>query len=1389
LSETADTPPPEAAPARRNRLPKAIVVICAILAILIAGAGLTVRYGVLLPQARLLLEARTDGLKLGRYGRLKIEGLGGDIWRDFTVRRLTIRDEKGVWLDARNLHLQWRYEALVRRKFDATRLTAQTVQIVRRPTLTPKGKSKGLPVSIEINQVAARVEMLPAFSYRRGLYDVTGSLDVQRGGGGQSVRLVALSRLHAGDRLTARIETGPARPLNIVIDAMEAQGGAMAGALGLPADQAFALSVRASGKASQGRFTARATSGQTTPLDAKGAWNGQGGDASGRLSLTASRLTQALARRVGPEAVFAIAGRRADAQFFALDARVVAKNLTVHAVGPGDIGKRLIGPQGLALTLQTPALGDLAGGPSKGPATVKGVLKGSQDDLRFTGAAALSRLELGGYGLARVSGPIELSRRKGDLNLKARLAGADGQGTGFVAALLGEAPRADLEGARLADGRLLLKDLEATGAGLKVKASGGRSLLGGLTFKGDAEFSNLAAARPGASGLLTAGWSASQGGAGKPWVLSLDAKGARFASGFAELDRLLGPAPQLSGKAEVAGGRVAVSDARLSGAKVQASAAGVREAAGVMALKLDWSAEGPFRAGPVELTGKVKGAGAVTGTLSEPRADLTADIDQIDLPRLPLKAAHVTLTFARRPDGSSGAIALTAASEYGPAKARSDFRFPQGGVDLTGLSVDAGGVKASGALSLRRRAPSAADLEVAVTQGAFLDGGRLAGTVRITDAAGGAQARLDLTAEDVDPKGVNLAIRRGRLTAAGPMSRLPYALEASGASRGGRWTVDGRGTFVDRDGAYALAFEGDGKLGKRDLHTTEPAVFGFGGGTRTAKLRLAASDGGRIALDGRLGGKDTDVRASLQQIGLGLLNEDLTGQIDANLVLTGQGGRLDGTLDARLEGARGRGTDAATGVDGQVKARLAGDALTIDAETTSRQGLKANASLVLPAEASASPFRVALHRTRPMRGRFFADGEIKPLFDLLVGGERSLAGQVHTEGTLAGSLADPQALGQVTLNGGRFEHGPSGLILRDVTLRAQFVNASINVTEGQGADGHGGTVRGSGRINLTRNGVSSFRMDLADFRLIDNSQATASATGPATIDRDARGRVRITGDLTINEAEVAADPPTPSGVVSMEVIERNKPDDAGTYLQAAPRNGNGVALDVTLKAPRRVFLRGRGLDLELSLDAHVGGGSSKPVLTGVARVVRGDYDFAGKRFEFDDRGFVTLATSPQNIRLNLTAVREDPTLTAAVRIMGTAAKPEITLTSTPVLPSDEILSQVLFGRSAAQLSPLEAAQLASALSAMAGGGGLDVIGNLKNFAGLDRLALGGGGESGVTVAGGKYLTDDVYLELIGGGKDGTAAQVEWRVRRNLAIISKIAGQGDAKLAVRWRRDY
>jgi translocation and assembly module TamB len=1387
LSEADDI-----APRRRLRMvsaiPKAIVAVCLVVLLVIAAGLAATRYGVLLPQVRALIEAQTDGLKISRYGRLKIEGLSGDIWRDLSIRKLTLRDADGVWLEADNLHMTWRYAELLRRRFHAQAIQVQTLRVLRRPKLTEKGPDTGNPLSVHIDQAHARVEMLPAFSYERGVYDLDLKLDVERSGGlGGKVR--AASVLHPGDHLNLDFDLAKKHPLLVLADAVEARGGALAGALGLPSNQAFALKANASGQMSAGRFIVVAFSGATQPLKAQGAWTKDGGVASGRLSLTASKLTAPYASRFGPSAVFALAGRKSGPELFALEGRVRSENLKLTASGLGDLGKRQLGPQGVAVTAETGALSRITGGPSMGAAKMTGQITQPKGGWRFAGNATVNKADLAGYTLAQVSGPVEVIHRAAEWSVKTQIAGVGGRGTGFVTAALGASPKATFDGARLADGRLLLRQLQVTGQGLKVAASGGRSLLGGLTFKGTAAVSNLAAARVGAAGAATATWSAAQAKAAQPWTFTVDARGERLATGFPELDHLLGPKPQLRAQANLQGRRLAVGQASLNGAALQASTAGVLAEDGGLMFKLDWSADGPFHAGPVEISGKAKGSGAITGSISAPRADLIADLQAIDVPRLPLKDVHLTLSFLKKPDGSSGMIALTAASGYGPARARSDFSFPEGGVDLTALSVDAGGVKADGAVSLRSRTPSTTDLDVSVGHGAFLDGGRIAGRVRIADAAGGPQATLNLTAENARLPGATITIHSAKVTADGPLAHLPYTGQAEGSSTGGRWNLNGRGAVSETNPGYAVTFDGGGGLDGREAHTLETATIRFGGAERSARVRLASSDGGELDLDGRLSESDAEVKAKVAGLGLKLLNPDLTGKMDATLAVQGHGDQLNGTMEAKVSGARGRGAPRASAVDSTISGRLTDASLALDMTATNSQGLQATANVVLPTETSAAPFRVAIARQRPLKGRFDAAGEIRPLWDLLIGGERSLSGTVKADGTLGGTLADPSGTGEVAVDNGRFDDGATGLSLRNVALRAAFADNAVTVSQATGDDGHGGSLNGSGRMSLAREGVSSFRLDLKDFRLIDNDMATAAASGQATFDRAADGKVRLSGALTIDRADVSTRLPTPSGVVAMDVVEKNRPPELAAVVAPAQTQGDGWALDVTLKAPRGIFLKGRGLDVELSLDAHVGGTTARPDLSGTAHVVRGDYDFAGKRFEFDTQSVVYLSTRPEAIRLQLTATRDDPSLTASVQIRGTAAKPQITLTSTPTLPNDEVLSQVLFGTSASQLSPLEAAQLASALSSLAGGGGFDVIGNLRTFAGLDRLALGGGDASGVTVSGGKYLTDNVYLEITGGGREGPSAQVEWRVRRSLSILSRIGGEGDGRLAIRWRRDY
>lgn len=1358
---------------------------------LIVVAVLVARFALLTDTGRNTLVGYLDGLEISRFGTLELSGLSGDVLGDFKVERLAVVDEQGVWLEGRDVTMRWRSFSLLRRQLWAESVTARQLRVFRRPILTEKEDKprQDLPVSIRVDDARFRLITDEAFSVRRGDWTVRAQTRVARSGPVWA-QVDAESLLRRGDGLTTTVSLRDERFL-VTADAIEASGGALAGALGLPTTQPFLLRLRADGTREEADLSLQTRSGAVAPVVADGRWDRTGGHLRAGLDLTASDLTKPYVARVGDRLGLAADVDPDQGPFYALNAAVSAENLRMTAVGRVNVEERTA-PDGVRITAGVNSLTRLIGSEAAAGAEINGVLTGGLESLRFEGEGAVNQVLTPDFRLANVSGPLTVTRRNGELAVNADLQGRGGQGTGVLAAWLGAAPRARFEAARLADGRILIRSLNAVGAGLRLQGSGSRGILGDLAFRGEGSLSNLAVARPGARGVLNASFEARQRGSGRPWAFSADARGERLVTGLAELDRLLGPAPRLQITAEYGDNRLRMERAVLNGAAGQVSGRGAVGLNGSLDLALDWRANGPFQAGPVQIAGRITGEGTLGGTVTSPRADLTARIGVLDLEQLVLNNAVIGLTFAANDKAYNGFVRIRADSQYGPARGEAGFRFAAGGVDLREVDLDAGGVRAQGAVSLRNGAPTTADFRVAAGPGAFLSRGQANGTVSIVES-GGLRANIRLDGRELTFRGSTASyIDTISFSANGPLDRLPFTLAATGAAPQ-PYRINGQGVYARQGAAQTVTLNADGRVREFDLRTLEPAVIRIAGADRSARLRVAVG-GGTVSLDGRQTGAAVDARAAFQGLNVATVNDDFAGQVNGTATLAGQGARLNGRLDAQLVNARSLDAPRELAVNGRVQAVLNDNRLAIDASATNQAGLRANVDAVLPTLASAQPLRLAVNRTQPVSGTFNVDGELRPLWDLFFGGERALAGRVQAQGRLGGTLNDFRPTGQASLTNGEFTDGSTGLRLRALTLRADLERNAVQVRQLTAQDGSGGTINGGGEINLQRTGASNFRAQLNSFRLIDNELAEADASGTITATRNASGQIRLAGEVRIDEAEIRPNPPTPSGVTRIDVIERNRPDTVGVVGREARRARarddaapapSPIQLAIDLTAPRRIFVRGRGLNVELSLDAQVRGTINQPDLSGTARVVRGEYEFAGRRFVFDRRGTIRLDETPAGIRLDLVAVREDPTLTAEVRVRGTAAAPEIQLTSRPQLPQDEILSQVLFGRSASQLSALEAAQLASALSGLAGGGGFDIIGGLREFAGLDRLTFGGDA-AGATVAGGKYISDKVYLEIIGGGREGAAVQVEYQVNRRLSIVSRLSG--DTRVSVRYRRE-
>lgn len=1356
------------------------LAILAALLIVVAVGG---RMYLLSDPGRGLVTSFVAGKKVGRYGRINVEGVKGDLFDDFTIDRVTVTDAKGVWLEARQVRVDWTWWPLIGRRFHATNIEADVIRLIRRPEVEPSTTPPGpQPLSIDIDRFAANVELLEGFSQEYGRWRLTGEADMPRQGAKTAV-VNAASNSRPGDYLRVNATFGgDLADMRLNLRAREAQGGPIAGALGYSPDQPFAATAVVNGQV----VDAIVRTGDFTPLIVKGRYGQDRARIVGYFDFSGSTLLAPFVDRIGRTARFGFAATPdtdGDGQQ-GVGWRLMADNLTSSASGQIRLSDRR-SEDGIRLEVATPSLTRLIGRPVAGPAAYEGLFKGDAATWSLQGAVDLLGVDLSSYRAQRIQGPLNVRVQDGRMDVDGDIRAAGGSRAGVIGGLLGDQPRVRFEAARQADGALLLERVEATGQALTLSGSGGRNVAGGLGFRGQAEITDASRIHRGARGAFGGPIAASMASSGAPWRLTFDGRGRRLATGLGELDRLLGQTPRLQLTGALNGGRIEVEQARLSGAQGSAAARGLIEGDGRLRLALNWDARGPFGVGPVAIDGAMTGNGALTGSLARPRADLRAAFGQVKAGALTLTNADLILSFRRGADASDGRVAVTAGSNYGPARASGNFFLGGQRIRLTDVDLDAGGVTAQGAIALSNNVPSSADLTFTARPGAFLASGSAEGRVRLTDGGGAETAILDVSGTDVRLAGSTYVIRSLELEGRGTLDRLPFTLKAD---VGGATPVafDGSGVYSREGQAQSVVLEGSGRVREIAFTTRNPAVVALSGDGRVARVDLGVG-GGVLTGELRQDSRAAVIEANLTSVDLQSLAPDLRGRVTGRLSLRGAGDDLSGSANVTLEDLRSIDAPRGLAVDGTLNALLVNNTLRIQAEAQDQTAVQASADVTLPVEASAAPLRLAIARTRPMQGDVTIKGQIQPIWDLLLGGDRSLSGQVDMRASLAGTLNEPRINGRLDLAQGAFRDNATGLRLEGVTLNSRFDDTTALIETFNANDGHGGTVSGDGRIGLRQGSGSSFELALTRFRIIDNDIAEARASGPLTVVRGEDGNIQLAGQIDIDDARIQANPPGSTGIVRMDVVEINRPGGDVPEDQQNRGRGPQIGMDIAIRSPGGdVLVVGRGLNVEMTLNARVTGTITRPVLTGTARVVRGDYDFAGKRFVFDQTGTVSLSTNPEQIRLNLQATRQDPALTATIRVTGTAARPEIALTSTPALPQDEILSQVLFGRSASQLSAFEAAQLAAGVAALAGGGGFDVIGNLRQLAGLDRLSFGGEASS-LTVAGGRYITDDIYLEVIGGGENGAAVNVEWQVRRNLTVSSKFGGQGDASLSIRWRR--
>jgi translocation and assembly module TamB len=211
-----------------------------------------------------------------------------------------------------------------------------------------------------------------------------------------------------------------------------------------------------------------------------------------------------------------------------------------------------------------------------------------------------------------------------------------------------------------------------------------------------------------------------------------------------------------------------------------------------------------------------------------------------------------------------------------------------------------------------------------------------------------------------------------------------------------------------------------------------------------------------------------------------------------------------------------------------------------------------------------------------------------------------------------------------------------------------------------------------------------------------------------------------------------------------------------------------IALNLTIQVDQ-LLVAGHGLDAELAGAIQVRGTAANPQPSGGLRLQRGTFDLVGQALTFSEGSVDFIGAGVSDPALHFVANTTSNNIVATLTVGGTARRPKITLSSVPELPQDEILAQIMFHRSTAQLSPVEIAQIAAALASFSGAVSSNPLANLSKSLGLDRLSVGTNNAGAATVQAGKYVAPGLYLGAKQSASGGTQAALQYDITKGLKL--------------------
>ena len=872
----------------------------------------------------------------------------------------------------------------------------------------------------------------------------------------------------------------------------------------------------------------------------------------------------------------------------------------------------------------------------------------------------------------------------------------------------------------------------------------------------------------------------------------------------------------LDGKAATLSANIATADETRSMRDILFSAEGARltgnvtqDATGLLTGELTVDASDISNAAALFLT---QAKGAVNANIrlepqnGEQRASLDGTVRGLELETVSLDSAD---------------IQATAADLFGVPAIQGTIRangLKTAGIDVARLEADASSNGSNTAFNARTSLANGTDIVTSGTLAPEQDGFRL-GIDTLTLQQNQIAARLlhpvtiNTAGDAITFSLVELDVAGGRIAAEGTLNdRLDVALSMAGvplsianairADLGMGGTIDGNARIGGTRSAPQITFD----LRGRDIRSSALAAAGV---STLAVSANGSTDGNALNLNGEitspegvranvqgsvpLNGSQMDLNIALRSFPLAVLNRHVPNQ---NL-----GGTLTGT--AKIGGTTSSPT-AQFNIQGRGLTALQLTELGIAPLSLEAAGSYVNDRVQLTSLRADGPagLNLTASGTIPVAGNGLsvsARGTIPLTLGnrLLIDRGTQLSGTATADVQISGSLTSPLINGTLSTRGASVVDPLTNLRLNNVAVDAALSGDTVNLRSATASFARGGTLAVSGTVST--NAASGFPANLSirldNARYTDGELVTATVNGAMSISGPLTRDPLLAGNLRIERAEVVVPESLGGGAASIDVRHIDPPAAVVQTLQRAraedgtPMPGSRpsvMRLDLTVDAPARIFIRGRGLDAEVGGSVRLTGPITSVEPVGGFRLIRGRLSILGQRIVLSE-GTVTL-TGDLDPDLNFIATSEANGTHIIITVRGRVSNLSVNFSSEPALPEDEVLSQLIFNRSIDQLSPIQLAQLAVAASELAGGN-TSLLGSLRSATGLDELDVTTDAEGNFGVRAGRYIQENIYLGVETGAKGDAKATINLDVTEHLRLRGSTGTDGDTGGGIFYEKDY